>query len=233
MDVKDRTVLSLDELERITRRQLCTTAATGLVALVVPSCMGFVLKGAEGNPPVVPGGSGGAAGAPPDDPGTGGTGGGGPADSGGTGGIADAGSDGGGDARRANDARPDTGPERPPDAAPAAACSVGFNTNMMAASFAMGTATFFSARNTFVCRDAGGLFTVTSICTHQGCDIRFVNQASGFSCPCHGSRFSFVGAVTNGPANSPLRHFQVCVATDGRLWFDTNRTVTSTVRLQA
>jgi Rieske Fe-S protein len=235
VDVKDRTVLTLEELERITRRQLCTAAATGLVALVVPSCMGFVIKGGvEGNSP---GGSGGAAGAPTDDPGTGGTGGAEPDASGGAGRVADAGFDGGGDARRTNDARPgaDTAAERSsPDSAPVSACSTtSFNTNRAPATFTMGTATFFSARRTFVCRDASGLYTVTSICTHQGCDIDFVSQGSGFSCPCHGSRFSFVGAVTNGPAGSPLRHYELCIGSDGRLWFDTNRTVTSTVRLQA
>jgi Rieske Fe-S protein len=241
VDVKDKTVLTLDELERITRRKLCATAATGLVALVVPSCMGFVIKGsaAESNPPSpTPLGTGGAAGAV-DDPGTGGNGGTGgaePDNRGGTGGIADAGSDGGGDARRTNDTRTvvDTGAERSPDTAPVSGCSTtSFNTNRAATSFAVGTATFFSARRTFVCRDAGGLYTVTSICTHQGCDIDFVSQGSGFSCPCHGSRFNYVGAVTNGPAGSPLRHYEMCIAADGRLWFDTSRTVTSTVRVQA
>lgn len=40
------------------------------------------------------------------------------------------------------------------------------------------------------------------ICTHQGCPTSLVNNA--FECPCHGSRFNSNGAVTTGPANSPL-----------------------------
>jgi Rieske Fe-S protein len=228
VNVKDRTVLTLEELERITRRQMCTAAATGLVALVVPSCMGFVIG--VGGPEPAPGGSDGAA----DGPGRGGRG--GAMEAGNRGPMADAGS-AGVDARRntgvPGDARPSPDTALRPDAAPVSACSMGFNTMMAPSAFAMGTATFFEGRKTFVCRDAGGLFAVTSVCTHQGCDVRFVNQGSGFSCPCHGSRFDFAGAVTNGPAGSPLRHYDVCIGSDGRLWFDTARVVTRTVRLQA
>jgi len=47
---------------------------------------------------------------------------------------------------------------------------------------------------------------VTSICTHEGCTI------DGFSgqlyvCPCHGSEFTFTGAVSRGPASHPLPTF--------------------------
>lgn len=43
---------------------------------------------------------------------------------------------------------------------------------------------------------------VSSICTHQGCTVRFVSTQ--FSCPCHGSLFALDGTVTRGPATRPL-----------------------------
>jgi Rieske Fe-S protein len=49
------------------------------------------------------------------------------------------------------------------------------------------------------------LVTLSSICTHAGCTVRFA--ASGLSCPCHGSKFSLQGTVTRGPANRPLATF--------------------------
>jgi hypothetical protein len=38
--------------------------------------------------------------------------------------------------------------------------------------------------------------------------------------------------VTNGPAGSPLRHFEVCLGSDGKVKFDTGQTVNRTVRLK-
>jgi cytochrome b6-f complex iron-sulfur subunit len=95
----------------------------------------------------------------------------------------------------------------------------------------MNTATYFSAQRVFVCRDRGGLYALTSVCTHAGCSVRFEGSGDGFRCPCHGSGFDFGGAVTNGPANSPLRHFEVCIDGDGNLTFDPRQTVNRAVRL--
>lgn len=47
--------------------------------------------------------------------------------------------------------------------------------------------------------------TLSSICTHAGCTVRFAS--TGLSCPCHGSRFSLQGTVTRGPATRPLATF--------------------------
>jgi cytochrome b6-f complex iron-sulfur subunit len=266
LEVKDRTVLALEELERITRRQMCTNAATGLVALALPSCTGFVIKdgSVKGRPADEigpPGGTGtapmpgGAGGGDPGNPGPGGTGAGGAAggpepvgepppggtggsETGGTGGVVprDAGGGRANDAGRTGagrpDARPTPDPGPPPDAAPASACAPGLNTNMSPADFDMGTATFFSSRRVFVCRDGGGLYALSSVCTHAGCNIRFANQNSGFRCPCHGSEFEFGGDVQRGPANNPLRHFEICVA-DGRVFINTDRTVNRSTRFNA
>ena len=51
-------------------------------------------------------------------------------------------------------------------------------------------------------------------CTHQGNEL----QAFGdkLQCPAHGSEFTSTGAVQNGPADEPLRSFDVVVA-EGQL----------------
>jgi Rieske Fe-S protein len=47
---------------------------------------------------------------------------------------------------------------------------------------------------------------VTAICTHFGCIVsRLENQL--YACPCHGSLFTATGAVSRGPASTPLRQF--------------------------
>jgi len=61
--------------------------------------------------------------------------------------------------------------------------------------------------NVLVARTGQDAFTaLTAICTHEQCTVTgFENQT--YVCPCHGSRFSTSGSVTNGPASSPLRQF--------------------------
>jgi Rieske Fe-S protein len=50
---------------------------------------------------------------------------------------------------------------------------------------------------------AGTYRVLTAVCTHQGCLVDKVDNGT-ISCPCHGSAFSLTGAVTSGPAASPL-----------------------------
>lgn len=68
-------------------------------------------------------------------------------------------------------------------------------------------------------RDAGGLYAMTNVCTHQGCAVGVVGAAGheSLSCPCHGSAFDANGAVTRGPARTPLAHYQITTAADGSL----------------
>ena len=54
-------------------------------------------------------------------------------------------------------------------------------------------------------RDADGeLHARSAICTHLGCVVRWNPVESTWDCPCHGSRFSADGTVTNGPARENL-----------------------------
>ena len=50
---------------------------------------------------------------------------------------------------------------------------------------------------------------LSSICTHQGCTVsEYDGPSQQFICPCHGSRFSSSGQVTQGPAGTPLTSYQ-------------------------
>jgi cytochrome b6-f complex iron-sulfur subunit len=60
--------------------------------------------------------------------------------------------------------------------------------------------------------DDGVYHAMTSICTHQSCTVnQFNSSTKEFICPCHGSRFSNTGAVTNGPAAAPLKQYVTSV----------------------
>lgn len=59
-----------------------------------------------------------------------------------------------------------------------------------------------AGRSVAVFKDAGGVFAISTICTHLGCVVNA--KPEGFECPCHGSRFSADGHVTKGPAPKAL-----------------------------
>jgi Rieske Fe-S protein len=69
-------------------------------------------------------------------------------------------------------------------------------------------------------RDDSGLYAMSAVCTHAGCVVGVVSDATGaksLRCGCHGSTFDRDGAVTMGPAMAALRHFEVDVAADGTI----------------
>lgn len=57
-------------------------------------------------------------------------------------------------------------------------------------------------RSVAIFRDKQGVHAISITCTHLGCIIK--PSATGFDCPCHGSRFAPDGKVIKGPAPSPL-----------------------------
>ena len=50
------------------------------------------------------------------------------------------------------------------------------------------------------------------VCTHLGCTVE--QNADGFECPCHGSRYDANGNVLRGPAQKPLRSLRVEIISD-------------------
>jgi len=66
------------------------------------------------------------------------------------------------------------------------------------------------ARGTLISQPSPGVFTgFIARCTHAGCALGVKDGVA--VCPCHGSRFAFDGAVTQGPATEPLTPRAVAV----------------------
>src|SRR3954451_12258749 len=54
--------------------------------------------------------------------------------------------------------------------------------------------------------DDGTLHTVSAVCTHLGCQVKWTEAETSWDCPCHGSRFDFTGRVIQGPAVKDLEN---------------------------
>jgi Rieske Fe-S protein len=76
-------------------------------------------------------------------------------------------------------------------------------------------ATAATSLGTFlIARTASDAFVaLTAICTHEGCTITGFDGGQ-YVCPCHGSRYSTTGSVTNGPAARSLQQFSTQFAND-------------------
>jgi cytochrome b6-f complex iron-sulfur subunit len=83
-----------------------------------------------------------------------------------------------------------------------------------------GTLAKVEGAGVLVGRDAGGVYAMTAICTHLGCDM---STSSGeidgdtLTCNCHGSTYDLSGGNTGGPASAPLKHWKVEIGDDGAI----------------
>jgi len=70
-----------------------------------------------------------------------------------------------------------------------------------------------------VIRDDGGVYAMTTICTHAQCDMSHSGSisAAGLHCSCHGSSFDLQGNATQGPARTPLAHYAVDIDAGGEI----------------
>ncbi len=53
--------------------------------------------------------------------------------------------------------------------------------------------------------ESGEIHAFSAHCTHLGCTLEYNETEQSFDCPCHGSRFSMLGEVLDGPAKIPLK----------------------------
>ena len=84
-----------------------------------------------------------------------------------------------------------------------------------------------------VMRDSQGIYAMSLICTHAGCNMSGGIGASRISCSCHGSAFDSNGNVLSGPATSPLPHLSVTVDANHNITVHTGQTVSSSLRVPA
>lgn len=68
----------------------------------------------------------------------------------------------------------------------------------------------FVVRNNVIIINNGGTYiALSSVCTHQSCQVSYNANNNNLPCPCHGSLFSTSGSVLNGPADAPLATYSV------------------------
>jgi cytochrome b6-f complex iron-sulfur subunit len=61
---------------------------------------------------------------------------------------------------------------------------------------------------------AGGLMALFQRCVHLGCRVPWCATSVGFECPCHGSKYNYVGEYFAGPAPRNLDRFVVAIVDD-------------------
>ena len=97
-----------------------------------------------------------------------------------------------------------------------------------------GTIRVVSTSAVAVARDGSGIYALSLVCTHQGCDIRSSQGSISFNlihCGCHGSEFNGQGGVLVGPASRPLPHLLVTADPAGALTVHGDTEVPATTRL--
>lgn len=89
----------------------------------------------------------------------------------------------------------------------AAPTNVDFNLDVSTGSLAANGG-FLVSNGIVVARTNTGTFiAVSASCTHEGTNVNYNASNNNFVCPNHGAKFSSVGAVTQGPANSNLAKY--------------------------
>ncbi len=64
-------------------------------------------------------------------------------------------------------------------------------------------------RTVEVTRTAGGVTARSLLCTHQGCNVRWIENEQIYFCPCHDGRFNAQGQPIYGPPRESLRELPV------------------------
>lgn len=97
--------------------------------------------------------------------------------------------------------------------------------------YAKDSQTLLPEASVWIMRDRdGGLFAISTICTHLGCIVKRVEDG-GFVCPCHGSVFAANGDVISGPAPAALQWMKMSLAPDGQIVIDKMQAVEQGTKL--
>lgn len=64
-------------------------------------------------------------------------------------------------------------------------------------------------RVAYLRRSGDSVVALAAQCTHLGCNVRPVEDGTGFACPCHKGRFDLDGNVLSGPPPAPLNRYEV------------------------
>lgn len=62
--------------------------------------------------------------------------------------------------------------------------------------------------------DGRDYISLSNICTHLGCRVRWISDQGQYFCPCHNAAFSKIGLVVSGPPPEPLDRFETKVEND-------------------
>jgi Rieske Fe-S protein len=102
-----------------------------------------------------------------------------------------------------------------------------------ASALGAGTLRALGGQGVAIGRDAMGIYALSLICTHSGCDMSSAGlvSAAGIECYCHGSAFDAQGNVLRGPASAALQHFAVTEDAAGNLTIHTDQPVSESTRL--
>jgi cytochrome b6-f complex iron-sulfur subunit len=101
-------------------------------------------------------------------------------------------------------------------------------------SFQRRATAYIAEARLYIRRDNQGLSAVDAVCTHLGCLVKMGegDDAGGFVCPCHDSKFDAQGIALNGPATKPLRFLHLWIDEEtGQVMVDRSLEVDASTRL--
>ena len=70
---------------------------------------------------------------------------------------------------------------------------------------------------------SGGIYALSTVCTHLGCTPNWLEAEQKFKCPCHGSGYYKTGVNFEGPTPRPLERYAISLADDGQILVDKSR----------
>jgi cytochrome b6-f complex iron-sulfur subunit len=68
---------------------------------------------------------------------------------------------------------------------------------------------FYVEKDVIIINTGDVFIALSSVCTHQGCQVSYNHGDSNLPCPCHGSIYNTAGSVLQGPATAPLKKYNV------------------------